>query len=562
VTFAHSGARDKRGTVVLHPHIGNLTRSVRFHSLNRTGNDRAHSMFHHMADVDVRYASFLDMGRTTSLDLHCTLRANGSAVDDVDCIMGSGRVTQTGRNQKGRYAVHFHKLMGPRNDTNTGYQGRFIGNVIRDSTKWPLTIHDSSYLLIQDNVIWRGQGACVMFEEGNEHFNVLDGNLIVGCNGRTLADNDVDVMAGCSSNCADPREHGGREGSGIWARGFNNYFRNNVSAGHWNDWQQIVSSAGYKFENGMTLTNAGMVNSTGAGVKVRVPKFRGADLLDRGESTEEFMRQLPLLEFANNEAYGGIATCLTVWYHQDPDSPSGNRTASLKDFKCWGFYEDAFFMYPLSRYALTGWRVYGPYNSLNRAYSHGVYNGDYSVADVSISDTIIHNVATCMSGFAISGSYSVSNVDLACDFGFERKMFQSGSNGSRPVGPQRFTFTNVTWEGIGGTPVRIQGHTSTNDVFLYMHWCATTEAGDPCADGGAFDQPNLPHTTTVRNLNGNGLQYDVYFIEQGNRDIAGGRAPCLDSKSHREVRGIVCGAQAWSPGQSAAVVPQGESQKR
>jgi hypothetical protein len=166
---------------------------------------------------------------------------------------------------------------------------------------------------------------------------------------------------------------------------------------------------------------------------------------------------------------------------------------------------------------------------------------------VTVSDSIFHNLAMCFRGFDNSSSFVVSDTDMACDFGLKRQMFTSGSNGSNPIADQVFLLENVTWEGISGTPIGITGHTSTTDVLVYMHWCASTAN----ADGGNCDddpfgtnEPDLAHTTTVTNANGNNLTFNVYFLEQEAEDVAGGVSPCSDDTSRPEIRGIACSIQA------------------
>ena len=119
------------------------------------------------ASVDIRYAHFENLGRTTNDSL------NNTTFDS------SGQVTNIGSNQIGRYSLHMHHLMGPLNPSNSGYQFHVVGNVIEGMLKWGLAIHDSHYGLIKDNIAYDGQGAAITTEDGNESFNVFERNFVV-----------------------------------------------------------------------------------------------------------------------------------------------------------------------------------------------------------------------------------------------------------------------------------------------------------------------------------------------------------------------------------------------
>jgi len=121
--FDHLGARNSDGGLELLPDVAILNRNVVVRSENPAG-VRGHTFFTGRASVDIEYARFQDLGRTSALvDL------------DSTTLDTNGNVTHVGTNQIGRYAVHFHHLMGPENPTNTGYQFKFIGNTVDGSKK-------------------------------------------------------------------------------------------------------------------------------------------------------------------------------------------------------------------------------------------------------------------------------------------------------------------------------------------------------------------------------------------------------------------------------------------
>src|SRR5205823_12913401 len=146
---------------------------------------RGHVVFTQRADVDLRYVSFKDLGRTTIEPLDPTT------------------------NHIGRYAVHFHHLMGPQTTPANGYQFTAIGLAVDGGTaphnlKWGLDVHESHYGLLQDNVIYNWSGSLMRFEDGSESYNVVDHNFAVR-------------SAGTGGRTAD-----GTEGGGFWFRGPNN----------------------------------------------------------------------------------------------------------------------------------------------------------------------------------------------------------------------------------------------------------------------------------------------------------------------------------------------------
>jgi hypothetical protein len=95
-----------------------------------------------MASIDIRYAQFKDLGRTTYLPLDNTT------------------------NHIGRYPIHVHHLGGPMATPANGYQFTLLGNAVDGGSvetkfKWAVTVHGSHYGLIQDNVVYNYNGAAV-----------------------------------------------------------------------------------------------------------------------------------------------------------------------------------------------------------------------------------------------------------------------------------------------------------------------------------------------------------------------------------------------------------------
>ncbi len=295
--YDHKGARTPDGTLEFLPHVGNVTRNVIIRSENPAGT-RGHTIFMSRADVDMRYVELREMGRTAMGLLDNTV------FDDA------GRVVKLGENQIGRYAIHFHHDFGPRTAPANGYQFTLIGNAIDGAPKWGITVHNSHYGLIQDNVVYNTAGAGIVTEDGTETFNVFDHNFAM----RSRGSGDFAPRSGYGGATPDP----GGEGAAFWFRGPNNYIRNNVAAN--------ADAVGFGLAAGALGT-------------VRIPAFKGADPNVNSEAVTLDTTRAPVLEFANNEAYGaiqagatwgwnGVLTDFRVW-HPSRQGVAGTPTDNL-----------------------------------------------------------------------------------------------------------------------------------------------------------------------------------------------------------------------------------------
>src|SRR5205807_9673894 len=117
------------------------------------------------AEIDLRFVEVREMGRTRM-----------GVLDNTE-FNDKGEVRQLGTNQIGRYAIHFHHYFGPRQTPADGYQFTLIGNAVDGAPKWGVTVHDSDYGLVRDNVVYNTRGAGIVTEDGTESFNVFDHNF-------------------------------------------------------------------------------------------------------------------------------------------------------------------------------------------------------------------------------------------------------------------------------------------------------------------------------------------------------------------------------------------------
>ena len=319
--YDHLGARDLNGVLDFLPHVGNLTRNVIVRSESPSGT-RGHTLFTHMADVDIRYALFKDLGRTTYLPL------------------------DNATNHIGRYPIHFHHLSGPLPTPANGFQFTLLGNAVDGGSvetkfKWGITVHGSHYGLIQDNVVYNYNGASVATEDGSESFNVFDHNFAIRGIGEPNEPMSVPPV--------EARMAMGTEGVGFWFRGPNNYVRNNVAA----NFQNPTTEAAY----GFVFQFKGLGN-------IAIPNFKGADtFMATGQSTTVSGNSLPLLQFENNEAYGAMQGGFTFWWISSLDpQPSANAQESVvKDLKLWNIYNKAVYAYPGQKVTFDGMKIRGSY---------------------------------------------------------------------------------------------------------------------------------------------------------------------------------------------------------
>ncbi len=264
VRYDHRGAHDADGAIAFLPHVGNVSRNVIVRSENPSGT-RGHMMFMSRAAVDLRYVEVRDMGRTKM------------GVLDNSEVDAAGRLVRFGNNQIGRYAIHLHHDFGPVQTPASGYQFTLIGNAVNGAPKWGITVHNSHYGLVRDNVVYDTRGAGIVTEDGTESFNVFEHNFAL----RSEGSGDFAPRSGYGGAAADL----GGEGAGFWFRGPNNYIRDNVAAN--------ADAFGFGLAAGSLDV-------------VRIPAFKGADTSRPADTVALDTTSARVLEFSGNEAYGAM----------------------------------------------------------------------------------------------------------------------------------------------------------------------------------------------------------------------------------------------------------------
>lgn len=134
-------------------YVANMNRNVVIMSENPAITQRrGHVMFMHNQRVNVNNVGFYGLGRTDKRN-----PANDAQFLDGELI------ENTGLNQRGRYAVHFHRA-GTSDDDSPG---QVNGSVVVDSPGWGYVNHQS-YVNMTNNVAFNVQGASFVTEFGDE----------------------------------------------------------------------------------------------------------------------------------------------------------------------------------------------------------------------------------------------------------------------------------------------------------------------------------------------------------------------------------------------------------
>jgi G8 domain len=358
LAWDHPAAHGTAGAAALRPHVGNLSRNVVVAS-ERPSGTRGHMIFLARADVDLRYVEVRDMGRTTN-----------SAIDSTT-FDGAGRAVRVGFNQIGRYAIHFHHNFGPaarprpeRSRRPGGQQFTLIGNAVVAPAKWGITIHNTHFGLVRDNVVYNSRGASIVTEDGNESFNVFDHNFAV----RSQGAGDSVPRGGYDGGGSDP----GSEGSAFWFSGPNNYVRNNVAAN--------ADSFGFSL--------------AGPAGEMRVPGAAGADMLRAAETRSFDPVSAPVLEFSNNEAYGAMQIGVDC-----------NWNGVISNVTVWHAARNGLVGMPASRLVIDGLVARGEPAILADAQENpsGVWLGNYIGREIVVRNADVEGLRTGVSSPFVSG---------------------------------------------------------------------------------------------------------------------------------------------------------------
>jgi PKD repeat protein len=454
--FDHLGARDGNGVLTFLPHVADLSRNISVRSQSPTGT-RGQVMFTYHADVDVRYVSFGGLGRTTIND-----------IDDTT-FDSAGHVTHVGTNEEDRNAVQFRHLVGPSTPQADGYQYTFLGNTVTCPLNpmpfvWGINVNDSSYGLIQDNVLFNWAGAGIVTKTGSESYNLFEHNFVVRVNGTGTRIDDA-----------------GTAGVGFWFRGPNNYVRDNVASD--------ITGGVYSYGYNVYARYLGWVD---------VPAFQGADPSIAGQSVSVDMNATPLLDFTNNEVYGATPNGMTVWWiGAFFTTPKGNAGV-IKDLHVWNQYQWGYFGYETNNLTIDGFVERGN-PAITEGISKGMWFADYQQKGLVIQNADIQGESCGIQtpGLAdgvtvIQNSYLRNGVNITVST-------SNSVNGSAGLPAKSTVIRNVRFAAPQGSPL----------VAIEMDFTTVGE--------GTGGQCNLisPDTVYVYDYNGvAGDNFQVYYAEQ------------------------------------------------
>lgn len=493
LSFDHRGARDADGTptvlsngIKLLPHVGNLTRNVIIRSENPAGT-RGHTLYTRRSAVTISYVQFQDLGRTRAVPL--------------DAVT----------NHIGRYPIHSHHLWGPENPSNTGYQFKLVGNAVNDSLKWPIAIHGSHYGLIQRNVVFGGPqftGAGIAIEDASETENLFEENFVANIR----ANGDPRLSGPGTADGTAP----GSAAECYWSNGYNNRFVNNVAASCRNTRQEVVSGPGWKFI-------LGNVNP----FTIQNPRFRGADMTNSTQTVGVIPNYQAIREFRGNEVYGLAAVGLSVWTLGTTgyDTGPANMPESLiKDLRIWHTYGAAVYNYEANGLTFEGF-VYRIDPAATQAWYAvpAFHTGDYRNINITMRGGSIHADHVYAFHTDPVGVFRSENLDAVV----RRAAFQFATPATPGTGAQR-PVSGVTMV-LRNNTVRAWPGGSLGTINM-LH---------DLSKGNS--QPNQPYQVFVYDYQGQtGNNFRVYFQEQSTQNLYGGLAPCNDTTTRPEIRGITC----------------------
>jgi hypothetical protein len=370
LAYDHLGARDSAGNLTFLPDVALVTRNVSVKSASASG-VRGNVMFTERANVDIRGTMFGGLGRTTI-----------SAIDDTT-YDSTGNVTHVGTNQEGRYPVYLSHVYGPTTTPADGYQFTFDGNTVicpvnQMVFKWGLTLNDSHYGDVSNNVItsWAGAGL-VAGESGNESHNRIVGNYI----DRVSGVGGVTAAGGLNA------------GVGLWLPTTSDVVDNNV-----------VTNTTYGIVYFLLNSNS---------LDARVPVAPGSDTSQTGQYQTTDLTTIPIQDFTNNEVYGGLTLeAVHLWQVGFGNSPTAPQQNLLTGLKVWNVQGRAVYSYNTNGVTFNN-MVARDNGSLiiagleDPSSTTGFFTGDYKMWNFKILNSDIQGFGT---GIAPGSSGGLSYV--------------------------------------------------------------------------------------------------------------------------------------------------------
>ncbi len=547
LAFHHKGARDGNGNLVLLPHVGNLTRNVVFQSVNGNGT-RGYTFFAHRANIDIRYAAFRNLGRTTVMP------------HDETVFDGSGNPTQIANNHLYRTPITLYHLLGPL-PTVAPHQYTLVGNAVDGGDhdhafRWCIGIIDSHYGLIKKNVCYNTMGSGIGMWTGAESENLVEQNFVVRVRG-----------TGAKTVTSGIKKIRGNEGSGYYLK-VNNRIRDNVAANivplpinilqpikgndkvDWHGWRM-----GYALYQG-TMKN---------GI-IKIPNAPGADPATYTKVTQG----LPVLEFVGNEVYGAVKHGLVKDYGGLSSDANGKVLSDvLKDFHAWNFYGHGYWGHESNPVTLDGFMAFGD-KQVKRGIGvnfHQAENLNFRLIRSDIQSLEIGMITPSAPEFRVASgetpNHGVVHITDSHLQNYTNISIEPVARYNNGVGlPTRtITIQNVNFQTVNAMGT---AHENSTQYHLNMNFYT-----------GGYLNLLAKNEVLVINYNNTGNDFQVYYLEQGPdflvpqttfdakgatkmvgapssgltnqamvnnglSPIAGEISPCLNNTSYPEIKGYVC----------------------
>lgn len=432
-------------------YVANTTRNVSFET---EGGDsveianRAHVMFMHNPNVQVKNAGFYQLGRSDKSKL----------VDDVgENVDGS---IGNGTNPRGRYSLHFHR--NGADDLNS-VAAIADGNAIVGSPGWGIVHHDS-HANVRNNVVFDVVGAGIVAESGNE-IGIWEDNTVIKTTG-------AQTQYGLQHPFRRELFDFGLEGNAYWVQGAAQVqMRNNVA----------ISSK----ETGLTLFGEALEGEFFKDVDTIAVKDLPPSLqkLFPADQIAVDVNDIPLREFKGFESYN-TETGINFWGHMtNPDGQgeflggSGGSTkgahegkSKVEDFKLWGNSKGLHIIYSGNLSFDTGLIVSNKLDiqagvgikqngaTVNTQYNNLNIQGFFEGIDIDSPasyEEIDRNVAAIRNSRFTNNKYNLGkvghdNTDFDAFMALENNVFEVHSDNNAPIA--RFTS-----ETLGGTALLLSG---------------------------------------------------------------------------------------------------------
>ncbi len=463
--YDHLGARDANGVLDYLPQAMNDSRNIMVQSANMTG-IRGYTLFTNRANVDVEYAGFCELGRTTN-------KATG------------------GGNVADRDAMTLLDLIGPTTPQANGYQFTLIGDEVDNdgdgnagnptNIAWGIAVNNSFYGLIQANTVWAVAGVGIGVEDGAASYNTFDRNWVGNVTGSGVRLDDQ------------------LQGDGYWFHNPNNTVTNNLAA-------DINASGGDVYSYGFSV-DATTSDSTAVGT-VAVPSAQGNDPSQPGQSKSVNMNATPLLNFSGNQVYGATSRGFATWWLGTQFETSVGSAGTLKDSVVWNQFNAGYFTYETTNLVIDGFTARGDASQLSNPYisTVGLYFGDYMTRNAAVKNLDIQDEAT---GVVVPSNVGRGGASDVVDFTISNAYLRNVENIDVPL-----LMSSNGGGGLSARTVLIQSVQFAQPAAaipsgqqpwnIYMD---STESGDP-----SFYNTSSPTAVDVSSYNGNASDSFQVFL--------------------------------------------------